>query len=251
MIDIDNVSIYYNNSPVLKDISVKIQQGEFVAIIGPNGAGKTTLLKLINGLLKPDNGTVRVSGQNPVNEGMKVRKKTGFIFQNESISEKTPLSVMDVVEIGRSGLRGIFSSLRKDDYEKITHALGEVGIEHLKNRPAGLLSGGEKRKVSIARELSRDVNLLLLDEILTSLDPASQVEINRLIGNIYKNYNLTVIFVTHLLRYLPEGIGRIIALKDGRKYFDGIPSEVNCSILSELYNVNKESLRSYVGDFKL
>jgi zinc transport system ATP-binding protein len=251
VIKIQKVSKSFSGKKVLSETSLDIKKQDFVAIIGPNGAGKTTLLKIINGLLIPDSGEVRVFDLDPVKNGLTLRKKIGFVFQNEFISKNVPLSVKDVVCVGRAGVKGLFKRLDQNDYESVKNSMDEVGIKELEGRPAGFLSGGEQRKVSIARELSRDVEILLLDEILMNLDPTSQMEINNLITRIYKKHKLTIVFVTHLLRYLPEGINRVIALKNGKVFCDFASGDFNSKDLSKLYDIDEENLRKYVGNFKL
>lgn len=251
MIKIQKVCLFFSGKKVLSEVSLNIKKQDFVAIIGPNGAGKTTLLKVINGLLVPDCGKVKVFDRSPVKNGLAVRKKIGFIFQNEFIKKDVPLSVKDVISVGRIGVKGLFKNLDKEDIESVRNAMVEVGIDHLEDRPAGFLSGGEQRKVSIARELARDVEILLLDEILMNLDPASQMEINNLITRIYKRHKLTVVFVTHLLRYLPEGINRVVALKNGGVFSDFSPGDFDSKDLSRLYDIDEENLKKYVGNFKL
>jgi zinc transport system ATP-binding protein len=251
VIKIQKVSKSFSGKEVLSDVSLDIKKQDFVAIIGPNGAGKTTLLKIINGLIVPDAGKVRVFDLDPYKNGLAVRKKIGFIFQNEFIAKDVPLSVKDVVYVGRVGVKGLFKNLDREDFTSVSRAIDEVGITNLENRPAGFLSGGEQRKVSIARELARDIDILLLDEILMNLDPASQMEINNLISDIYKKHKLTIIFVTHLLRYLPGEITRVVAFKDGKIFSDFSASAFNSKDLSELYDINEESLKKYVGNFKL
>jgi zinc transport system ATP-binding protein len=251
LIRISEVSKSFGKKKVLSRISFEINKEDFVAIIGPNGAGKTTLLKIIDGLLVPDEGTVRVFGENPVKKGLTVRKKIGFVFQSEFIPKNIPLSVKEVISVGRTGMKGLFRKLDSGDSTAIRKAIEEVGILDLEKRPAGFLSGGEQRKVSIARELAREVEILLLDEILMNLDPSSQMEINTLISNIYKEHKLTIIFVTHLLRYLPEGINRVIAIKDGRIFKDFPPKKFDIRELSELYGIRGEYLKKYVGNFKI
>jgi zinc transport system ATP-binding protein len=251
LIKIQEVSKSFSDKEVLSDISLDIKKQDFVAIIGPNGAGKTTLLKTINGLIVPDAGKVRVFDLDPYKNGLAVRKKIGFIFQNEFIAKNVPLSVKDVVCVGRVGVKGLFKNLDKEDFASVGRVMDEVGIMSLENRPAGFLSGGEQRKVSIARELARDIEILLLDEILMNLDPASQMEINNLISDIYKKHKLTIVFVTHLLRYLPGEITRVVALKNGKVFSDFSASAFNSKDLSELYDINEESLKKYVGNFKL
>ncbi len=251
MIKIKKVSKFFSSKKILSDISLDIKKQDFVAIIGPNGAGKTTLLKIINGLFMPDEGSLRVFDLDPVRNGLMVRRKIGFIFQNEFIAKNIPLSVKDVVCVGRVGVKGLFKNLTEEDFASVSRVMDEVGIMNLENRPAGFLSGGEQRKVSIARELARDVEILLLDEILMNLDPASQMEINSLISDIYKKHKLTIVFVTHLLRYLPEEITRIVALKGGKVFGDFSHDDFNAKDLSELYDIDEESLKKYVGIFKL
>lgn len=251
MIKVENISKSFGGEEVISEFSLGIKKRDFVAIIGPNGSGKTTLLKIIDGLLTPDKGKVRVYNWDPIKYGLKVRKKTGYIFQNEFISRNVPLSVRDVVSVGRIGRKGLFKNLEKEDYELVRKAMKEVGILNLENRPAGFLSGGEQRKVAIARELARDVEILLLDEILMNLDPTSQMEINNLITDIYRKHNLTIVFVTHLLRYLPEGINRVVAMKKGKLFEDSVPSEISAAKISELYELSEEYLRTYVGNFKV
>jgi len=251
VIKIQKVSKSFSGKKILSEISLGIKKQDFVAIIGPNGAGKTTLLKIVNGLLTPDKGKIRIFDLDPAKKGLMVRKKIGFIFQNEFITRNVPLSVKDVVSVGRIGVKGLFRKLDKKDFESVRNAMDEVGIIDLESRPAGFLSGGEQRKVSIARELARDVEILLLDEILMNLDPASQMEINSLITRIYKKHKLTVVFVTHLLRYLPEGINRVVAIKNGEIFGDYSHSDFDTQDLSELYDVDEENLKKYVGNFKL
>jgi len=251
VIDIQEINKSFGGKEVLSDFSLNIKKQDFVAVIGPNGAGKTTMLKIINGLIVPDAGKVKVFDLDPVKDGLFVRKKIGFIFQNEFISRNTPLSVKDVVCVGRTGVKGLFKKLDESDYASVQNSMEEVGIKGLESRPAGFLSGGEQRKVSIARELARDVEILLLDEILMNLDPASQMEINSLITGIYKKHKLTIVFVTHLLRYLPEGINRVVALKDGEVFGDFSHGDFNLKDLSDLYGINEENLKKYVGNFKL
>ncbi|MEO0293553.1 MAG: ATP-binding cassette domain-containing protein [candidate division WOR-3 bacterium] len=251
MIQLKNVSKYFRKRKVLSDISFEVEEGEFVAIIGPNGAGKSTLLKIINGILSPEIGEVKVFGLNPAKSGIYLKKNIGFVFQNEFIPKDVPLSVEDVVSIGRIGIRGVFKKLSKEDLRKIEEVMEEVGIIDLRKRPAGFLSGGEQKKLSIARELAREVRILLLDELLTNLDPASQMEINNLIFEVYKRYKLTIVFVTHLLRYLPKGVNRFMALKKGKIFFDSLTSKVSSKDLANLYDIDEENLRKYVGFFEV
>jgi zinc transport system ATP-binding protein len=251
VIKIKKISKSFGGKEVLSEVSLDIKKQDFVAIIGPNGAGKTTLLKTINGLIVPDKGKVKVFNLDPFKNGLAVRKKIGFIFQNEFIAKNVPLSVKDVVCVGRIGVRGLFRNLDREDFASVRKAMDEVGIKNLENRPAGFLSGGEQRKVSIARELARDVEVLLLDEILINLDPASQMEINSLISGIYKKHKLTIVFVTHLLRYLPEEITRVVAIKEGRVFGDFSRRNFDPKDLSGLYDISQVNLKKYVGNFKL
>ena len=157
----------------------------------------------------------------------------------------------DVVGIGTYRKRGGVFPAIKGEQDTIDRALDEVGIGDLKYRGVATLSGGERRKVSIAREIGRSVEVLLFDEVLANLDPPAQIDINHLIQKIHKEKDITIIFVTHLLHYLPEHVERIVGLKRGEVLFDKPRGKITRRLLAELYSCDEDKLNKYVGTFRV
>ncbi len=249
MIEIRNVSIIREGIYILKGVSLSIKKGEFVAIVGPNGAGKTTLLDVITGFIKPTEGDVVIKNKR-LDKKIYTSENIGYVFQEEYSRSNIPLTVEDVVCIGGYKRGGGFSHL-KGNPGLIDKALEEVGISNLKHRNVSSLSGGERRKVSIARELSREVDALLLDEVLANLDPPAQIDINGLIQRLHEELGITIVFVTHLLHYLPERVERIVGLKNGEVLFDKPRSRITSGMLAELYGCDENKLSKYVGTFRI
>ncbi len=249
MIEIRNVSIIREGIYILKGVSLSIKKGEFVAIVGPNGAGKTTLLDVITGFIKPTEGDVVIKNKG-LDKKIYTSENIGYVFQEEYSRSNIPLTVEDVVCIGGYKRGGGFSHL-KGNPGLIDKALEEVGISNLKHRNVSSLSGGERRKVSIARELSREVDALLLDEVLANLDPPAQIDINGLIQRLHEELGITIVFVTHLLHYLPERVERIVGLKNGEVLFDKPRSRITSGMLAELYGCDENKLSKYVGTFRI
>src|SRR5690606_16589602 len=148
---------------VLENINLDVSPGRLVGIIGPNGAGKTTLLRLILGLLRPDRGHIRVFGRPPHRLG-RARHWIGYVPQRSDFNRWFPLSVLDVVLMGRVACRGPLRPLRREDREAAEESLRRVDLWHLRDRPIGELSGGQQQRVFLARSLCGHTRLLLLDE---------------------------------------------------------------------------------------
>lgn len=227
MIELQNVTVSYRENIALKNVSLRIEEGTHLAVIGPNGAGKTTLLTAINGLGKILKGTVNVLD----------RKEIGFVPQNLNIDPRSPISVREVVMIGRTGKIGLFGKPDSDDRKIVENSIKLCGIENLASRPIGHLSGGEQQKVSIARALAQEPKILLLDEPTGSLDLKAQKEIIELIDDIYRKRKMTIIFVTHILGHIPSTCSDGCLLKAGEIVFKGgIDQVLNIELLSSLYD---------------
>jgi len=237
-IAIKNATVSYRENIALKNISLNIKQGSFVAVVGPNGAGKTTLLTLINGLGRLQSGTIDIFGMRVNKKNInRIRKDIGYVPQHILIDPRMPISVYDVVMLGRCGRIGLFRNPGKDDHNIIDEVCEHVGITHLKNKPIGHLSGGEQQKVSLARALAQRPKILLLDEPTANLDPRAQNEIIDLIECIYKKESLTIIFVTHVLGQLPKVCSDAVLLKNGRIITSGsIHMVFTKELLSEVYD---------------
>ena len=192
IIRLDHVWFSYGNDHVLRDVSLAIQSGDFVGVIGPNGGGKTTLLRLMLGVLEPARGSVELLGGAP----RKTRMQVGYVPQETSSNILFPISVFDVVLMGKMGKRGLFHSFTKEDREHAKETLSELNIYPLKNKNIGDLSGGQRQKVLLARALVGKPRILFLDEPTASIDTQGQDEIYEHM-RVLNDGGTTVLLVTH------------------------------------------------------
>ncbi len=192
--------------PALEDISVEVGEGELACVIGPNGGGKTTFIRLVLGLLHPQHGSIRVFGENPD----AVRTRIGYLPQRLEFDPQFPVSVRDVVLMGRLHPRGLLGFFSRRDHERAGQALAEVGLPDLAERPFGSLSGGQRQRVLIARALACDPDLLVLDEPTASLDIAAEEQIYELLGRL--NERLTVLVVSHDVSFVSSRVTKAICV---------------------------------------
>jgi len=217
-VELENVTAVYEGEriPTLYGISLAVGRGKIVAIIGPNGAGKTTLLEVINGLLPVTEGLVRTLGE-PVTPGShRLRQRIAYLPQDLFFPPSTPFLTRDVVLMGRFAQLGPLRLPRREDRRAVEEAMAAVGVSEFSRRPIGRLSGGQQRKVLLARVIARRPELLLLDEPLTNLDPASKQELSRLILRIHAELSLTTLFVSHESSPLLDSADWIVTLEAGR-----------------------------------
>ncbi|MGB3341630.1 MAG: ABC transporter ATP-binding protein [bacterium] len=241
-IEISGATVSYREHIALKNISLRIEAGSFTAAVGPNGAGKTTLLTLINGLGKLQRGTVKIFGTLvTVLNRNKFRKEIGYVPQQMNIDVRMPISVYDIIMLGRYSKIGLFRNPGKRDYTVVDNICQLVGIDRLLGKPIGHLSGGEMQKVSIARALAQEPRILLLDEPTANLDPCAQHEIVELIERIYGVEKITIIFVTHLINHLPNLCTDALLLKGGHIIASGgIHKVFTKDLLSKVYDFDIE-----------
>jgi len=202
-ISVEGLTFTYDSEPVLEDVDVTVEPGEFVAIVGPNGGGKTTFLKLLLGLLEPTEGTVRVLGQRP----SKVLRRVGYVPQVFQYDSAFPVTVGDVVRMGLLGSRRVRP---KDEEDSVATALGKVGLAELASRPFSALSGGQRQRVLIARALATSPELLLLDEPTASVDGAVSQEIYALLRDL--NQQMTILVVTHNLTFVSSVVESVLCI---------------------------------------
>lgn len=195
-------SFYYSlpQQDILWDINLRIASGSCVGIIGPNGSGKSTLIKSIVGLNQATKGSVKVFGQPPTREWRR-KMQLGYVPQLKTMDKDFPISVYEVVLLGRTGRLGWFNRPRTEDHDLVEQALKKVNMLNLKDRPIGQLSGGQQQRVLIARALATESRLLLLDEPATGLDIPSQQSIFRLIEDLHGD-GITILTTTHDLAAL-------------------------------------------------
>ena len=211
VLELKEVRTHYGRIEALKGISLQLKKGEIVTLIGANGAGKTTLLKVLLGLVKKTGGRVAVLGSEVGSrEWLRNRRRVGYVNQ-ESVHVDFPVSGREVVEIGTCSL----PLGRAEKKRRIEDAMSAVGCAHLQGKMYARLSGGEKQKLSLARCLCQDPQLLLLDEPTSSLDPRSRGELMDMLKHLNEVRGLTVVMVSHDSQALSEKGWRIERMEAG------------------------------------
>jgi iron complex transport system ATP-binding protein len=232
------VGFRYYNDWVLRKVSFEIAPGEVIGIIGPNGSGKTTLLKVIDGILAPQEGQVRLEGvdiqtlrRSAIARSIAVvPQEVPFIF---------PFRVEEIVTMGRSPHLGRMTFEGRRDFEIIKEAMAMTGIEALAGRRIYDLSGGERQLVWVARALAQQPRIILLDEFTAFLDIRHQIVLFELIRTLNQKKGLTVVVVTHDINLASQYAHRIILLNGGRIHALGRPEEVITeSNLKEVYEAD-------------
>ncbi len=198
-IKIENLSFAYGDHEVLKDINLDIYEGDYVAIIGPNGGGKTTLTKLLLGLIKPSSGEIKIFGKSV----LQAREKIGYLPQYINFNMDMPINVFDIVLQGRLTKKKLFYS--KEDKKIALEQLKKMNIYDLKERKIKELSGGQRQRVLLARALTKQPKILILDEPTASIDPEGQKDIYTLL----KTLPLTRLIISHDIQVLFEGVNKV------------------------------------------
>ncbi|MBU1366651.1 MAG: ABC transporter ATP-binding protein [Candidatus Omnitrophica bacterium] len=235
MLEIKNLFCGYDLRIILQGINLSVENGEFLGIIGPNGSGKTTLLRAITRVLKPKTGVIFFEGSDIGQMGFRELAKKVAVVPQESLTNF--MSVEDFVLLGRIPHYRKFQFLETNRDKGITQkALEVTGTLELKDRPMHEISGGERQLVLIARSLTQEPKLLLLDEPTTHLDITHQVGILDLIRRLNKEFGLTVIMVLHDLNLASEYCRNLALISKGRIHKIGRPQEVlSYQIIEEVY----------------
>ncbi|HEY8189621.1 MAG TPA: LPS export ABC transporter ATP-binding protein [Micavibrio sp.] len=217
----EHLSKSYKKRPVLRDVSVRIRRGEAVALLGPNGAGKTTCFYMITGLLGVDAGSISLDGQDITSLPMYRRARLGIGYLPQESSIFRGLSVEDNI---RAVLQA--QNLNHDDQEALLEELlSEFSIAHLRRAPSIALSGGERRRVEIARALASRPHFMLLDEPLAGIDPIAIGEIRSLILHL-KTKGIGVLITDHNVRDTLDIVDRAYILHDGHVLMEGAPADI-------------------------
>jgi len=227
LVKVEDIWVYYNGLLVLEDVSLSVNEGDFVGIIGPNGGGKTTLLKAILGLVKPARGHVSIMGKTPE----RARSKIGYVPQHNLFDRDFPLNVQDAVLMGRLGNKGLLRHYGREDLELTRQALTCVGMLSYYDQQIGKLSGGEQQRVFIARALVSRPKLLLLDEPTASVDTVMQTELFELLEKL-KN-DMAIIMVSHDISAVSVYVNKIACL-NRQLYYHG-SKEITPEILEATY----------------
>lgn len=255
IIKFSNATVAYQQRIALEGINLEIRRGEFIGIIGPNGSGKTTLLKSIIGMVCPDKGSVQIFDCACHKLRCHHKAKIGYIPQKGQIDPNFPVTVMETVMMGRYSSIGLFKRSTDRDREIALNALKEVKMEEYTDAPLGHLSGGQQQRVLIARALAQQPEVLLMDEPTTGIDTPTQHSIIKLISDLHKTLNLTVLLVTHDINMISPYVDRMALLKT-RLYAIGTPADVlDEKTLTEIYGkqvvvtAKDEGIYVIVGDY--
>ncbi len=229
-----HLTFRYNSIPVLENLEFSIAAGEVTAILGPNGAGKTTLLRCIAGILKPLKGVVYIDDTRLDRLSRReIARKISYLPQIED--HRHPITVFEAVLLGRTPYINLKPG--RKDIELVNKVLKELGIDKLADRKIHELSGGEQRKVALARALVQEPRILLLDEPTNHLDLKHQVEVLSLIGNLAATKNIIVIMAIHDVNLALRFSDKIIVLDRGRITYCGSPNNITRKIIEEVYGV--------------
>jgi len=238
-VEIDHVSYTYPatgldtpSTPALDDVRFTIDQHTKLGILGPNGGGKSTLIKLILGILKPTTGSVRVFGQSPTQA--RQSGLVGYLPQRIQADRSCPISVEQVVGLGRSCHTKPWKKLTPDDHAAISNALELVDLQPLASRPIGALSGGQLQRVMIARAIAGNPKLLVLDEPTVGVDIAGQQRFGQLIETLHTQLDLTVIVVSHDMRAIAAVADRVACLSR-TLHFHAAPDGLTPAVLAQVF----------------
>ncbi len=242
MLRIDHLTkIYDNGVHALKDISFDVPDGQFLVIIGLSGSGKSTLLRCINRLIEPTDGRILwndVDITGATDEELRlIRRRIGMIFQHFNLVRRSP--VITNVLAGRLGYTNpawsLINHFPREDKQKALDKLARVGIRDKAYIRADQLSGGQQQRVGIARALMQEPELMLADEPVASLDPATSHSVMKYLEQLNKEDGITILCSLHFLSLARTYADRIIALKDGRMEFDGTPDEIDDRRFRDIY----------------
>jgi len=224
----------YKRRPVLRDVSLNVKRGEAVGLLGPNGAGKTTCFYIVTGLIDADSGSIKLDGKDITNLPMYRRARMGIGYLPQESSIFRGLNVED-------NIRSILQVV-EEDYQRREHMLEELlaefSITHLRLTPSIALSGGERRRVEIARALATHPQFILLDEPLAGIDPIAVAEIRDLVKHL-KNRNIGVLITDHNVRDTLDIVDRAYILHGGQVLMEGKPSDIVA---------HKDVRRVYLGE---
>jgi zinc transport system ATP-binding protein len=242
---VEGVSFAYRDAPVLRNVSLRISPGEFVALVGPNGSGKSTLLKVLLGALHPREGRVELLGRPP--SDVRDRWRVGYVPQRPSLLSEVPATVEEIVAAGRLRPRGWWRGLTAADRASVRHAIGSVGLEALADRPLNELSIGQQQRVFIARAFAGEPALLVLDEPIAGVDAESQLRFRDSLVHLIRQHGAGVLLVSHELAAVADVIDRVVVLKE-RVVFDGSPADLAARGVS--LGVHREDLPLWLEDLR-
>ncbi|MGH8952545.1 MAG: phosphonate ABC transporter ATP-binding protein [Acidimicrobiia bacterium] len=247
MLQVENLTKVYDDGTVaLRDVSFEVPDGQFLAVIGLSGSGKSTLLRCINRLIDPTDGRILWNGEDITaanHEDLRnIRRRIGMVFQHFNLVDRS--KVITNVLAGRLGYTSpplsVINRFSKRDREQGLVALHRVGLEEKANNRSEELSGGQQQRVGIARALMQNPEMILADEPVASLDPVLAHSIMQYLEAINREDGVTVLCSLHFLDLVHRYGQGVIALNQGRKVFEGLPSEIDDDMFKEIYGREAE-----------
>lgn len=241
MVEARDLSVKLGGCPVLEGVTMKVPERSFTGLIGPNGGGKTTLLRTLLGLIRPDRGEVWIQGKR-LGMGEGRSWLMGYVPQQVRIDRRFPISVLDTVIMGRYGKIGLGRRPKRDDRERAMASLEQVGMAHTAGQQIGSISGGEQQRVFIARALSAEPRILILDEPVAAVDVVAQDSFYKLLRRLQETYALTVIMATHDIGVVPIYCDAVACL-NRRLHLHGRPEKIlKSEVFRKLYGTEVEAV---------
>jgi len=240
IIEISNLSKSFGEVKAVNDLSFQVREGELFAFLGVNGAGKSTTISIMSGQLQKDGGRVTIDGADLEKDADKIKSRLGVVFQNSVLD--SALSVYDNLE-SRAALYGIYGSAFK---QKLSHLAEILDFSDLLKRPVGKLSGGQRRRIDVARALLHDPKILILDEPTTGLDPQTRKTLWNVIESLRKELKMTVFLTTHYMEEAADA-DYVIILDSGKIAAEGTPLELKNKYTGDfitLYGTDEDTVRS-------
>jgi manganese/zinc/iron transport system ATP- binding protein len=229
-IEVHDLTVSYQKKPVLYGVDLEVEEGSLVGIIGPNGAGKSTLIKTIMNMIKPNGGYVKIFGETP-KTGI---KRIGYIPQKESVDWDFPVTVLDVVLMGRYGHLGWFGRIRKEDRTKANECLEQVNMLAYADRPIGNLSGGQQQRVFLARALAQESAVYLMDEPFAGVDAVTEKTMISILQEM-KNAGKTLMVVHHDLASAREYFDQLLLLNMRKVAYGPVQEVYTHELLQKTY----------------
>jgi len=237
------VKSYDGRVNAVDDVSFSVEKGDFIILLGLSGSGKSTLLRCVNRLIEPSGGDVIFEGESIRklcdSDLRRYRRKIGMVFQQFNLVKN--LSVLTNVLTGRLGYHGALSGFNGTDLSSAYRNLERVGLKDMAHRQVRQLSGGQQQRVGIARALMQEPQIVLADEPVASLDPATADSIMQYLGEINKE-GISIICSLHFLSLARRYGNRVLALKDGQKVFEGLPTQIDNTRFKEIYGQEAEEI---------
>jgi len=223
-VELDRVSFGYRpGQRVIEDVSLRLGEGEFVAVAGPNGGGKTTLVRIVLGLERPTAGRALLYGE-PAHRFSR-RRTLGYLAQRSQLGGDAPATVREVVSAGRLAAGGLIGPMRRRDRELVTEAIARVGLADHADVPMRTLSGGMQQRTFIAKALAGEPSLLVLDEPTTGVDAESQESLGALLDRLHSDLGVTIVYVSHEFGAVEHVVERLVLVRR-TIVFDGSPGEL-------------------------